>query len=736
MFVAKSCRSYVCSLSNQIDVIATLPWYVERILVYTAPSSDHGRLEKMAGSLRTLRMVRLARMIRLLRVLRLAKVARHSEVISIVLESLVESATGIFVLMSFVSMWALVCATVVYAAEIDAPDTDFVSIPAALWWSMATISTVGYGDMVPHTSIGKLVGGVSMLGGILITSISVAVITTSFTEHYQQRCRVHEVTKFKELARKQSVLSINDEATPTSSTAARSRSPDVLATWQELEEEVQKQLVRLEAELLFRPLRNRPTDYHVALELLKDCLICWAPDSDVELWGPSEKALEDLQRAIQSAEQQLRGSLQETFGLNHEWLELKALRCEEELRSVLDFIRSLGSGERATHQAAAPEDVLQLFHALDSDLREAQAEIRMSIVAGIPLTSQHPISGDTPLDFAILRGRTSSVRTLLACGATPFRHTRADPAELFAAAEHYGLEDVVRLCSQWTRTVEAKQQLFASAHQGDALRCAQLLQMKVDPSSREEVTGFSVLEWAVLSPALNTDVVLCLLPYSDSTAKQSALRMSAIYGVGLGVLEGLLGANCDPSLCDADGWTPLDWAISQGHEDFALDLLQYGGPQLAYACRRPLASLARVARSHPHRLHRLAQLLEAEPTAVAEGQFQQILVQGDATELLELLLRGTLQLNAPLQVCAYAGHWPLECSLCLDRFDLALQLLRWHADVHTAGASLPAVLQRVASRATPETGDLLRLLAASSAPPPSRPPRPPRPPPRPPIAVG
>lgn len=51
---------------------------------------------------------------------------------------------------------------------------------------------------------------------------------------------------------------------------------------------------------------------------------------------------------------------------------------------------------------------------------------------------------------------------------------------------------LARLCSQWTRTVEAKQQLFASAHQGDALRCAQLLQMKVDPSSREEVTGFSV----------------------------------------------------------------------------------------------------------------------------------------------------------------------------------------------------------------------------------------------------
>lgn len=272
MVVSKSCRGYVCSISNQIDIIATMPWYVERIMVHAAPASDHSHLEKMAGSLRTLRMVRLARMVRLLRVLRLAKVARHSEVISIVLESLVESATGIFVLMTFVSMWALVCATVVYAAEIDAPDTDFVSIPAALWWSMATISTVGYGDMVPHTSIGKLVGGVSMLGGILITSISVAVITTSFTEHYQQRVRVHEVSKFKELARRHSMLESapNGEATPDSSTVTRSRQPDVLAAWQELEEEVQKHLVRLEAEILYRPLRTRPSDTHVALEMLKD----------------------------------------------------------------------------------------------------------------------------------------------------------------------------------------------------------------------------------------------------------------------------------------------------------------------------------------------------------------------------------------------------------------------------------------------------------------------------------
>eukprot|EP00435_Cladocopium_sp_Y103_P050891 s1496_g15.t1 len=397
MVVSKSCRGYVCSISNQIDIIATMPWYVERIMVHTAPTSDHSHLEKMAGSLRTLRMVRLARMVRLLRVLRLAKVARHSEVISIVLESLVESATGIFVLMSFVSMWALVCATVVYAAEIDAPDTDFVSIPAALWWSMATISTVGYGDMVPHTSLGKLVGGVSMLGGILITSISVAVITTSFTEHYQQRVRVHEVSKFKELARRHSMLeNANGEATPDSSTVTRSRQPDVLAAWQELEEEVQKHLVRLEAEILYRPLRTRPSDTHVALEMLK-------------------------------------------------------------------------------------------------------ARIRELVVyGGVPLNC------DSPLDFAVLRRRSASARTLLALGAT------------LASCS----SQVSGLCLRWGVSYEAQLALFAAAQLGDAATCRQLLTIKVDPAKREEV-----LEWAVLAP-VSSDVVVTLLPYADAVAIQSTLRLS------------------------------------------------------------------------------------------------------------------------------------------------------------------------------------------------------------------
>ena len=60
------------------------------------------------------------------------------------------------------------------------------------------------------------------------------------------------------------------------------------------------------------------------------------------------------------------------------------------------------------------------------------------------------------------------------------------------AAFFFPLEQCLRLCLRWTSTHEAKVDLFAAAQQGNAQRCYQLVQMRVDPSSREEVTGFSV----------------------------------------------------------------------------------------------------------------------------------------------------------------------------------------------------------------------------------------------------
>ncbi|CAE6909195.1 Shal [Symbiodinium natans] len=224
----------------------------------------------MAGSLRTLRMVRLARMaVRLVRVLRIAKFARHSEVLSVVVESLAESITGIWVLVAFVSMWALISATVVYAVESDQPNTDFDSIPAAMWWSMSTISTVGYGDMVPETAAGKVIGGASMLGGILITSIAVAVITTTFTENYQQKCHRMEAKKLNRFRQLDESAPGPNGTPPPDSDAAKNADNPIIA-WDELEQDVLQHIARLEAELLDRPLRHRNDNTGMAVNMLED----------------------------------------------------------------------------------------------------------------------------------------------------------------------------------------------------------------------------------------------------------------------------------------------------------------------------------------------------------------------------------------------------------------------------------------------------------------------------------
>ncbi len=62
---------------------------------------------------------------------------------------------------------------------------EFSSIPAGFWWAVVTMSTVGYGDMIPQTVMGKLVGSSCALVGILTLSLPVPIIVSNFTYYYQ-----------------------------------------------------------------------------------------------------------------------------------------------------------------------------------------------------------------------------------------------------------------------------------------------------------------------------------------------------------------------------------------------------------------------------------------------------------------------------------------------------------------------------------------------------------------------
>jgi len=131
-------------------------------------------------------------------VLRLAK----AEAITVVVESVRGSLNGLYVLVVFVFLGSIVSATACYLSEVEIPGTSFISIPAAFWWATSTILAVGYGDMVPETLLGKIVGTLTMLGGTTILAVCIAVITTSFMETYQRNLYLARMRKLQTQAQK------------------------------------------------------------------------------------------------------------------------------------------------------------------------------------------------------------------------------------------------------------------------------------------------------------------------------------------------------------------------------------------------------------------------------------------------------------------------------------------------------------------------------------------------------
>jgi voltage-gated potassium channel len=126
-----------------------------------------------------LRFLRVARMVRLLKVLKL----QHFE------ESFEKIATGLkrrAALMVVIVTMMLLCiyasASLVFQLEHHAQPAVFTSIPATFWWAIETLTTIGYGDMVPITPIGKFFSGLIAVFGIGIFALPTAIVTAVIVE--------------------------------------------------------------------------------------------------------------------------------------------------------------------------------------------------------------------------------------------------------------------------------------------------------------------------------------------------------------------------------------------------------------------------------------------------------------------------------------------------------------------------------------------------------------------------
>lgn len=121
------------------------------------------------------------------RVLRLLKAIRYVNAFRIIGEVFYLKRAQLFVSFIFILFVFVFASSIIYIAEKNAQPDKFSNIPAAMWYTIATITTVGYGDIYPITVIGKVTGGLISMMGLILFAIPTSILTSGFLKVNQQK---------------------------------------------------------------------------------------------------------------------------------------------------------------------------------------------------------------------------------------------------------------------------------------------------------------------------------------------------------------------------------------------------------------------------------------------------------------------------------------------------------------------------------------------------------------------
>jgi voltage-gated potassium channel len=124
--------------------------------------------------------LRSGRVMRLFRLFRIAKLARYSRSLRLFARVFQQRRAELVTVCLFVGTLLLLASSLMYYVEHDAQPEAFSSIPATFWWAVATLTTVGYGDVYPVTELGKVLAGIICLLGIGMIALPTSILGASF----------------------------------------------------------------------------------------------------------------------------------------------------------------------------------------------------------------------------------------------------------------------------------------------------------------------------------------------------------------------------------------------------------------------------------------------------------------------------------------------------------------------------------------------------------------------------
>ena len=164
--ICRRCASrlkYALSPAGIVDLIAVLPFWFALVL----PAD--------------------LRVLLVFRIVRFFKIARYSPAMRSLLDVLYSERRALFGCLVIALGSALVAAALMHLAEGKVQPDKLGTIPDALWWAIVTIGTIGYGDVVPVTALGKLIATGTIFLGLMMMALPVGIIATAFAEQIHRR---------------------------------------------------------------------------------------------------------------------------------------------------------------------------------------------------------------------------------------------------------------------------------------------------------------------------------------------------------------------------------------------------------------------------------------------------------------------------------------------------------------------------------------------------------------------
>lgn len=162
---------------NMIDILCLLPHFASIIIKSIDPTEKSSQIIKVVLALR------------IIRVLRIFKLMKHYTAFKILVYTIKVSTKELLLMVIFLFTGVLIFASIIFYTD----SSTFNNIPIGFWWALVTMTTVGYGDKVPRTEGGYIIGSLCVLCGVLTVAFTVPIVVNNFTLYYshaQSRVRL------------------------------------------------------------------------------------------------------------------------------------------------------------------------------------------------------------------------------------------------------------------------------------------------------------------------------------------------------------------------------------------------------------------------------------------------------------------------------------------------------------------------------------------------------------------